>query len=98
MPKIRILLRARLEAADIHDWYESQLAGLGQRFLARLDRCFDTITANPRLYAVTYRSYRLAGVKKFPYFVYYTVLGDLVTVHAVVYGSRDQNAILKSLP
>ncbi len=98
MPEIKVLRRAEQDAAEIHDWYESEGVGLGLRFLSRLEECFQAITHNPFRFAVERGRYRRAVVKKISYSVYYTFSAETVIVHAVVHNARDQDVILRELP
>ena len=87
------LLIVRPEAeADLtegRDWYEEQREALGGEFLTAVDEVFDRIRETPELYAAEYKAIRRAGMNRFPYVVYYHILGDIVEVVAVQHGSRD---------
>ena len=63
-------------AADIvesAEWYDGQRAALGDEFLRAVDEVFDRLREWPKLYAAGYRGVRQAGLKRFPYVVYYRV-------------------------
>lgn len=44
---------AELDIKDIYKWYESKLQGLGNRFLAHIEKSFNKITFNPLAFANT---------------------------------------------
>ncbi len=67
-------------------------AGLGTRFVARVQEAFDRIGQMPESHAVAYRDIRRARMAQFPYNVYYRVLADRVEILAVVHGRRDPSA------
>lgn len=69
-------------------WYE-QKAGLGERFVDRVQETLDRIGPMPELYAVTYRNIRRARVPQFPYNVYYRILDDRIEVIAVFHHKRN---------
>jgi plasmid stabilization system protein ParE len=71
------------------DWYEEQREGFGAEFLTAVDEVFDRIRETPELYAPEYKSVRRAGMDRFPYIVYYRLVGDTVEVIAVQHGSRS---------
>lgn len=71
------------------DWYEGRREGLGTEFLTAADEVFDRIRQTPELYAPEYKSVRRTSMKRFPYIVYYRLLGDTVEVIAVQHGSRS---------
>ena len=89
-------LELRPAAADdisaAHAWYEAEQAGLGAEFTAALDAVLGRIVALPELYAADRRDVRQAPVNRFPYAVYYRILGDTVEVFAVVHTSRHPRA------
>jgi plasmid stabilization system protein ParE len=79
---------AEQDIADGRDWYEGRQDGLGIEFLTAVDEVFDRICETPELYVPEYRAVRRAGLNRFPYIVYYRIVGDSVEVIAVQHGSR----------
>jgi plasmid stabilization system protein ParE len=80
---------ADLEFSDASEWYERQRPGLGADFIACVEETLDRIANTPELHAIVFGSVRRAGVRRFPYSVYYTVEADRITVIAVQHGNRD---------
>jgi toxin ParE1/3/4 len=80
---------AEQDMAEGRDWYEGQREGLGTAFLTAVDDVFDRIREKPELYAPEYRAVRRAGLGRFPYVVYYRIVGESVEVIAVQHGSRN---------
>ena len=76
---------------QIHLELESQLRGLGGKFLDRLQELLQRIEAMPELYAPVWGMARAARVRNFRHIVYYVVLSDRVEVIAVIHGSRDSS-------
>jgi plasmid stabilization system protein ParE len=70
-------------------WYERQLRGLGEQFLACVETTFDTIEQFPELSAPVRGDVRRAMVPRFPYAVFYRVEPQRLTVLAVVHTARD---------
>jgi hypothetical protein len=65
-------------AADIDEafrWYEVQRVGLGEEFLAEVDATLRKVLVSPRQYPVIHRSTRRALLRRFPYGLFYRVLG-----------------------
>jgi plasmid stabilization system protein ParE len=83
---------ASRDAQDARDHLEAQQAGLGQRFLQRLNDTLGRIGGMPELYGVVWGNVRAARVRRFTYVVYYRVHDDRVEVLAVMHGSRDASA------
>ena len=86
-----ILLRpeARQELLETYAWYESQQAGLGERFKADVDECFAQIQSAPRGYPVELRDIRRARLHVFRHYVFYAPVGSEIVIYAVVHTSRD---------
>jgi plasmid stabilization system protein ParE len=79
-------------AADLEEaflWYEAQRPGLGSEFLDAVEQAFRGVLENPRRYRVAYRDTRRAHVRRFPYGVFYRIVGDDVVVVACFHGKRD---------
>lgn len=79
-------------AADLEEvfvWYEGQRAGLGDEFLDTVGQVFRAILETPRRYRVVHRDTRRTHLRRFPYSVFYRIVGDDVIVVACFHGSRD---------
>jgi plasmid stabilization system protein ParE len=88
---VRLLLRPAA-AADVeaaYRWYEHQRVGLGEEFLAAVRRTLKTITAHPAGCPVIHRHTRRALVRRFPYAVFYQLVGEQVVVVACMHGRRS---------
>jgi plasmid stabilization system protein ParE len=83
--------KARAEFDAAVDWYERQNAGLGSKFVERVQAVFDRISATPEIHTKVYREVRKALVRRFPYSVYYRIRSDRVVVLAVFHNKRDLN-------
>jgi len=81
----RLIVRPKAEN-DIrraYRWYETELEGLGMRFLRELDEGFEKISANPRHYAEITGGIRRKLLNKFPYGVFFVFEDQEVRVLAV---------------
>lgn len=79
-------------AADIeqaYTWYEKEREGLGEEFLAEVHITLQSALEWPEAYPVVHRSTRRVLVHRFPYGLYYRVIGDLIAVVACFHTSRD---------
>jgi plasmid stabilization system protein ParE len=74
---------------EAFDYYEARQPGLGVDFVARVQKVFDRIAANPRMHAVVLADIRKAVVTRFPYCIYYRADDARVEVLAVFHTSRD---------
>jgi len=82
---------AETDVADVAAWYENQSAGLGAAFLDEILVTCNSISENPQMYPVLHRDTRRAVIHKFPFGLYYRFESGLVTIVAVMHGSRDPN-------
>lgn len=88
-------MRLRLRASAVADldeayrWYEDQRTGLGEEFMDAGDNTLAAIEESPRRYRVVALNTRRAIVRRFPYSVFYRVMGEEVVVVACFHGSRD---------
>jgi plasmid stabilization system protein ParE len=80
---------ARVEFDEAYDWYEAQRAGLGDRFVARVQEVFDRISANPKIHRIVFQDVRKGVVIQFPYCVFYREETSCVRVLAVFHARRD---------
>lgn len=87
----RFVLRpgAEDDARSAFEWYASQGAGLGERFLAAVREKLEAIRSYPESNPVIYRNVRRAVVSKFPYFIFYVVRPAEVSVLAILHHARS---------
>ncbi|HVS11496.1 MAG TPA: type II toxin-antitoxin system RelE/ParE family toxin [Planctomycetota bacterium] len=79
-------------AADLEEgfvWYEGQRTGLGDEFLDAVGQVFSAVLESPRRYRVVHRETRRAHLRRFPYSVFYRIVGEDVVVVACFHGSRN---------
>ena len=68
-----------------HDELEQCRAGLGARFVERLE-------SMPEMYGLVWQDVRAARLRKFRHLVYYVVFADRIEVLAIMHGSREASA------
>jgi plasmid stabilization system protein ParE len=89
---VRLLPEAKAEFDNDTDRYESQQAGLGVDFVAKVGEVLNRIAHNPRLHAKVYHDVRKTVVRRFPYVVLYREDPGEVVVISVFHTSRDPAA------
>ena len=80
---------AEADALEAYRWYNEQLHGLGEDFLAEIDRALETIRANPEGPRKLHRNFRRVLTRRFPYAVFYADQGNRVVVFAILHTARD---------
>jgi plasmid stabilization system protein ParE len=95
--KLIVRRRAEVQAFHARDWYESQLDGLGHRFVDELDRAIQNAHQNPQHYQVVHREIRRVLLRRFPYAVFFIAEQERVVVLAILHQYEDP-AKWKGLP
>jgi len=78
-------------AADVAmavDWYELQQPGLGESFLGEVKYAADYVVGQPESCTVIHRNTRRLLLRRFPYCLYYRVIGEQIVVVACFHSSR----------
>jgi plasmid stabilization system protein ParE len=88
---LELVLRpeAEADALEAYRWYNEQLPGLGDDFLAEVERTIETIRTNPETNRKLHREFRRALTRRFPYGVFYAVRDSRIVVFAILHTARD---------
>ena len=86
---VQVRRAAELDIAAAQLWYEAQREGLGAGFHAEVSRVLDRLAETPFIYEAIYRDVRRAVLRRFPYLIWYRVVGNVVTVLACTDGRQD---------
>lgn len=79
---------AQEDIREAVEWYERQSPGLGMEFLRCVDDCLSLMSRYPELFPEVHRKSRMALLRRFPYLVIYRPTPELISVIAVMHGSR----------
>lgn len=87
----RLLLRpeAHADLEEAFQWYEQRSTGLGHEYLRVVRVALAGIERAPDASPVILDDIRRAGVRRFPYYIYYVARASDTTVIAVLHGRRD---------
>jgi toxin ParE1/3/4 len=83
---------ARLDILDAFTWYQEQLNGLGNKFMASLDSTLKNVQLAPFSCQMKYNEVRVNYLDKFPFGVHYLLREEQITVIGVFHTSRDPKA------
>ena len=88
---LRLVIRPAAEAdiADAHRWYEAQQVGLGAQFLDEVALVLGRVVERPLLFPVAHSQSRRALMRRFPFSIYYRVIGVEARILAILRQSRD---------
>jgi plasmid stabilization system protein ParE len=86
-----VVLTAEAEADldEAAQWYEQRAVGLGIDLVARVRDSLSRIGVHPQLYPEVRRGIRRAGVRRFPFGIFYRLRPDRVEVIAVFHDRRN---------
>jgi plasmid stabilization system protein ParE len=88
---VELVIRPEAEADTLKAfrWYNEQVPGLGQEFLAEVEAAVEHIRANPEASRKVYREFRRVLTRRFPYAVFYSVQAERAVVFAILHTARD---------
>jgi len=82
--KIRILESAKRDLINGFRFYEDQSSGLGDYFLDSLFSDIDSLLVYAGIHPIKFNEYHCMFSKRFPFAVYYTLKGEMISVEAVL--------------
>ena len=91
--RIRIFDSAKLDLVDGFSFYESQESGVGHYFLDSLYSDIDSLSLYAGIHRKKSKEFLWMLSKRFPFAIYYTLTGDLVSVHAILDCRQDPGRI-----
>lgn len=94
---VQVRRAAELDVAEAQLWYEAQRSGLGAEFHSEVSQIIDRLGETALIYQVVYRDIRRAIVHRFPYLIWYRVLGEVVIVLACTHGRQDPSKTMARL-
>jgi plasmid stabilization system protein ParE len=87
--KIKFLKVAQQEVEDAFDWYNCQVAGLGDEFLDELDHAVRRVSSFPESCTEIVSGLRRCLLARFPYGLIYGLDNDSVIIIAVAHLHRN---------
>ena len=89
MPSVVFSPAARAEVIEARDWYAARNGELADRFIAEVENVVARIVTAPQQFPVVHRDVRRARCRRFPYALFFRVVGSTVQVIACFHGKRD---------
>ena len=89
MTYVWFLQSALADVRNAYSWYERERSGLGEEFVLALEDGIDRIREYPFANPPVHRDARRYLVTRFPYCLYYRVVGDGLIVVALLHAARD---------
>jgi plasmid stabilization system protein ParE len=83
------LPEADADLKDARAWYDNMRSDLGERFAHAIEDTVETISEGPLQFPVVHRKIRRAGVRRFPFGIFFEVQESRIVVIACLHGRRD---------
>jgi plasmid stabilization system protein ParE len=80
---------AAAELKDAQVWYANIRPELGERFALAVEATVEAIAEHPMQFPVVYRGRRRAGVRRFPYGIFFELQKHRIVIIACFHGKRD---------
>jgi plasmid stabilization system protein ParE len=80
---------ANEDLLDARGWYDNIRPELGERFALAVEATLAAIAERPLQFAVVYRNRRRAGVRRFPYGIFFELQEHRIVVIACFHGRRN---------
>jgi plasmid stabilization system protein ParE len=80
---------ANEDLLDARAWYDNIRTQLGERFALTVEATIKAIAEHPLQFPVVHRGRRRAGVRRFPYGIFFEVQEHRIVVIACFHGKRD---------
>jgi len=80
-------------------WYEAHAPGLGEQLIDEILAAMRRAQENPELFRIVRRDGNVRRVltRRFPYRIFFSVVGETLYVHAVLHGARHDRRWIKRL-
>ena len=83
------LPEAEAELQDARAWYDHIRSELGDRFALAVEETVDAIAEHPLQFPVVHRGRRRAGIRRFPYGIFFDVQEHQIAVIACFHAKRN---------
>lgn len=91
MSSFRIIITssARFDIEKSAEWYSAQKDDLDKEFLLEIEKSLNNIALNPLQHFQVLKNIRRANVNRFPFSLFFSVIGDEIKVFSVFHQSRN---------
>ena len=80
---------AEADLRDARAWYEDIRPDLGERFARVVDATIEAIARTPLQFPVVHRRTRRAGIRRFPYRIFFEVQEHRIVIMACFHSKRN---------
>ncbi len=85
-----LMVRPEAEAdlAEAKRWYEDRRGGLGADLVLCVEEALEKIRRSPEIFPVVHKDVRSVTVRRFPYGIFYRIVGRHISVLGVFHARR----------
>ena len=80
---------AEQDLAAARDWYDQKRAGLGHEFLNAVSLALRELDSDSEIQRLYYGNFRRMLLRRFPYKIFYQVVGDRIVIFRVLHAKRE---------
>ena len=85
---------AERDLAAARDWYDQQRAGLGDDFIDAIALALRVLSRDPELPRFYHKKFRRVILHRFPYKIFYQVIGDRIVIFRVLHAKQEHGSNL----
>lgn len=86
---VLVRTKAERDLKEARDWYEGKRPGLGDEFLDEVAVAMSVLATVPERERLYFRQFRRLLLRRFPYKVFYQIIGERVVVFRVLHGKQN---------
>ena len=86
---VTIRPKAKADLRRAYRWYEKQCHGLGDEFLVAHGEALLRLESDPERFALYYRGFRRVLTHRFPYKIFFRIVGPNIIIFRILHGAQD---------
>jgi plasmid stabilization system protein ParE len=90
--QVHVRPEAERDASAAIDWYEARRSGLGEEFLDEFVSAIRRLEIDPERERFYYLRFRRIFIRRFPYKIFYQVIGQRVVIFRVLHAAQDHES------
>ncbi|HRI82498.1 MAG TPA: type II toxin-antitoxin system RelE/ParE family toxin [Opitutaceae bacterium] len=89
--------QAERDLESARDWYDEKRGGLGDEFLDEVAFALRDLERDPQTSRLYYRNFRRVLLRRFPYKIFYQVIGERVVIFRVIHAKQNHASHLPDI-
>lgn len=80
---------AERDLVATRDWYDQKRLGLGDEFLDAVALALLELETQAEINRLYYRDFRRSLLRRFPYKIFYQLIGDRIVIFRIIHAKQD---------